>query len=98
MAIQLTEAQQHYVLKTIQACLSTADIYLFGSRVKGLAKQYADLDVLIMTNEPIPLTILSDLNETFSESDLPFKVDIVDWHRISPAFRAKIKNEWVKIS
>ena len=31
------------------------------------------------------------LKEAFQESDLPIRVDLVDWHRISPEFRTVIE-------
>ena len=33
------------------------------------------------------LDALAVLNEAFAESDLPWKVDVVDWTRMSDAFR-----------
>ncbi|MGB4347710.1 MAG: hypothetical protein WBJ21_15095 [Burkholderiaceae bacterium] len=43
------------------------------------------------------MTQLADLSEAFSESDLPWKVDIVDWANTSDAFRKIIKSERVRI-
>lgn len=38
---------------------------------------------------------MSALAEDFSESDLPWKVDLVDWWSISEAFRAIIDRDKV---
>jgi type I restriction enzyme S subunit len=35
----------------------------------------------------LTLSLLAAIEHDFSESDLPFKVDVVDWAAISPAFR-----------
>lgn len=37
--------------------------------------------------------IVAALKEDFSESDLPYKVDLVDWQKVSPSFRAIIQRD-----
>jgi len=65
-------------------------VWAFGSRVSGTAKPYSDLDLAILGETPLPLPVAAALREAFSESDLPFKVDIVDWATTAPEFRAAI--------
>ncbi|WIX24521.1 nucleotidyltransferase domain-containing protein [Xanthomonas arboricola pv. corylina] len=55
------------------------EVWAFGSRAKWLAKQYSDLDLAIITDQPLSLAVSAALADDFSESDLPWKVDIVDW-------------------
>jgi type I restriction enzyme S subunit len=45
----------------------------------------------------LPLSTRSDLAEDFTESDLPFKVDLVDWATTSARFRAVIEGERVVV-
>lgn len=66
-------------------------VWAFGSRVQGTARGYSDLDIVIMSSEPLSLPIIADLKEAFTESDLVFKVDVVDWATTSEAFRRIIK-------
>ena len=61
-----------------------ARVVAFGSRVKGTAKPYSDLDLAIIANTPLSFSTRTRLKEAFSESDLPFMVDIADWHRLAP--------------
>lgn len=37
--------------------------------------------------EEISLQLEAEIREEFEESDLPFRVDIVDWSTTSPEFR-----------
>jgi hypothetical protein len=37
------------------------------------------------------------LREAFSESDLSFKVDLLDWSRVAPTFRAIIERKWERV-
>lgn len=53
---------------------------------------FSDLDLVLIGNEAISLDIRANLAEAFSESDLPWKVDLVDWHSISPEFRNIIQS------
>lgn len=66
-------------------------VWAFGSRVTGKARPYSDLDLAIVDKQPLPLDKMADLVEAFDESDLPFKVDIVDWAKTDEAFREIIK-------
>lgn len=50
-----------------------------------------------MTDKPLDIPRLGDLCEAFSQSDLPFQVDIVDWASVSESFRGIIKKECVVV-
>lgn len=60
----------------------------FGSRARGSAKPWSDLDLVIEGPTPLPLPALARLAEAFDESDLPWKVDLVDRAGLDPAFAA----------
>ncbi len=72
-------------------------VWAFGSRAKWMAKQYSDLDLAIITDSPLPLATSGALAEDFSESDLPWKVDIVDWAETSETFRKIIERDRVVV-
>ena len=65
----------------------TTSVRVFGSRAKWSAKTYSDLDLAIKAKQRLPSSLLSELSEAFSESELPFKVDVVDWQTASQEFR-----------
>ncbi len=67
------------------------DVLAFGSRVTATVKEFSDLDLVIMTTEPLSIRRLARLKEAFSESDLPIKVDVVDWATTDESFRAIIQ-------
>ena len=72
-------------------------VLAFGSRAAWTAKDYSDLDLAIMGEEPLSLHAASALSEAFGDSDLPFRVDIVDWARIDEGFRATILQHGVAV-
>ena len=73
------------------------EVWAFGSRVKGLVKSYSDLDTVIMGEEALSISTLADLKKAFSDSDLPFKVDLILWSETSENFRRLIKNSYAVI-
>lgn len=69
--------------------------YAFGSRTKGTQKRLSDLDLCF--KDPIPFNIQGHIDEDFEESDLPFKVDLLDWRYISPEFQEIIEKDLIPI-
>ncbi|MBF0155226.1 MAG: nucleotidyltransferase domain-containing protein [Magnetococcales bacterium] len=77
--------------------VSDREVWAFGSRAKWTAKQYSDLDLCILGDGPLELEQQASLEEDFSESDLPFKVDVVDWATTADGFRGIIGRERVMV-
>ena len=73
------------------------EVWAFGSRVTGRLKPYSDLDLAIITDTPLPSSISARLADDFSDSDLPWRVDVVDWATASPAFQAIIARHKVVV-
>jgi len=69
--------------------------YAYGSRVKGQAEKYSDLDLCFY--DEIPWNVLSHLHEDLEKSDLPFKVDLNAWNWMSQEFQELIKKDLTPI-
>ena len=69
------------------------EVRAFGSRATWVAKDYSDLDLAIVSDQPIKWRVLSELKDAFEESYLPFRVDVLDWHDISDNFREIIRGD-----
>lgn len=74
-----------------------ATVWVFGSRATGKAKKFSDLDLCVKASCAMSLDLTSAMAEDFAQSDLPWKVDIVDWWLISEAFRAIIQRDQVRL-
>ena len=85
--IDLSAAQLAEVLWILNTQVANLQVWAFGSRVTGSAREYSDLDLALITTEPLPLSRMADLVTCFEESNLPFKVDLVDWACTSENFR-----------
>lgn len=69
------------------------EVRVIGSRRNGTARKTSDLDLVLMTERPLDLLRLADLREAFSNSDLPFKIDLIDWAATAPSFRRIIERD-----
>jgi len=65
-------------------------IKALGSRTTGNAKPYSDLDLAVMGDKPLDLKTLALLKDDFCESELPFRIDIIQWANTSPEFKKTI--------
>lgn len=72
-------------------------VVVYGSRISEQHKPHSDLDLCVMGDEPLTLMQLAELREDFSESDLPIRVDIVDWTSVSSEFQKIIKKNYIQI-
>lgn len=81
------------IQNTVSRLCPGSSIYGFGSRMIGNPTSYSDFDVAIDAGGPIPLSQLLQIEEIIAESDMPFRVDIVDLHRVSPEFRSLIDQQ-----
>ena len=91
--LQISDNEWQQVSTILHRHLPQYEVWAFGSRVKGSAKAYSDLDLAIISSTPLPLTLLAEVAEAFSESDLPWKVDLVDWATTSERFRQVIAEQ-----
>jgi uncharacterized protein len=97
---QVAIDQEELVLDRITAILVRAlsgkscQVYLFGSRATGTAQPTSDFDVAVLAHEDISRE-LSLARERLEESNIPFKVDVVDLRLTAPAFRAETQTQGV---
>jgi predicted nucleotidyltransferase len=74
-----------------------ARAFVFGSRAHGGARRYSDLDLALEWKRPLGLDVIGQIAEALSESDLPYKVDIVELATVDPAFRTRIAADCVEL-
>ena len=85
-------------LQTVRAILDrhvpNCEVRAFGSRTNGSAKNYSDLDLAVVAPTKLNPETLRQLKEAFEESDLPFRVDVLDWYGTSPEFQKVIERQY----
>jgi len=91
--IDLNPHDWNEVQRILKNCVPEFEVWAFGSRVKGTAKTYSDLDLAVMSNQPLPLATMAELRQALDDSDLTIKVDVVDWAQTSANFRKIIEEK-----
>lgn len=92
--MKLQDNQLALIQQILVGLVPPCEVWAFGSRVNGNPKPFSDLDLALNDQQAIPLDTRANLAEAFSESDLPWKVDLVDWHSISPEFQKIIQGSY----
>ncbi len=72
-----------------------AKAILFGSRARGDARQWSDIDLAIDSEKDLPPEIFSALREAFEDSNLLLNVDVVDLRDASAEIRSAVLREGV---
>ena len=80
----LSERDMAEIFRILQSQPEIARVHIFGSRAKGTYHSGSDIDLAIM-NEGAGFAVIQRLSEQFSESSLPFVVDLVDYTQLSHA-------------
>jgi predicted nucleotidyltransferase len=99
ISLDLPQKYLEQVKVLLNAHVPHAEVWAYGSRVTGGGHEASDLD-LVLRNPPNLLEetrALSDLKEAFIESNLPIRVDIMDWARIPASFHREIERAHVVV-
>jgi type I restriction enzyme S subunit len=91
--IHLDETNLKLVKKILRFHLENGEkVFAFGSRVTGVRlKSHSDLDLCVKGAEPLPDRVLVGLRDFFAISDLPMRVDVIDWAATAPHFQEIIE-------
>jgi hypothetical protein len=97
--IDLPAEHRRLVLNILRANLpeSTKDmsVRLAGDRP---GRRYSDLDLAIDAGRGLTLDEIAGLAEAFSDSDLPYKVDLADLHNIEDRWQLTITAQRVALT
>ena len=88
--IDLPSEHLSTVKHILQQVAPGVTVFAFGSRVNGRAKKYSDLDLGLEAQQSLDWRQMARLREAFEESDLPIRVDVVDWAACSPTFKTNV--------
>jgi predicted nucleotidyltransferase len=92
--LNLTKEQRSTIVQILLTHVPECEVRVFGSRLTGKSKSYSDLDLAVVGKEKIPRQKMIKLKEALQNSKLPFRVDLLDWHRISDNFKKIIQNNY----
>ena len=79
--------------------LPSAEVWAYGSRVNGDGHEASDLDLVV--RQPADLKQGAEgfweVKEALVESNLPIRVDVVDWAHIPESFHREIERAYVVV-
>ena len=70
-------------------------IYFFGSRACGTASRGSDVDIAVEPKAGFDLSKLALLREKLEESDIPYKVDIVNLDSADARFKGQVHKDGI---
>jgi type I restriction enzyme, S subunit len=100
MAMQLEQKYLDELLAIVQERVDT-NVWrpvLFGSRARGTAQRFSDIDLGFVGAKPMPAKVKAALWEALDDSDIPYMVDIVDLQAVSPDLRKLAEKEMVRLT
>ena len=92
--IDLKPAHLAEVKRILREHAPGCEIRVFGSRLNGTAGKNSDLDLVLVGKGLLDWRMLESVKEAFAASDLPFMVDVLDWHTISEPFQKIIEKQY----
>jgi predicted nucleotidyltransferase len=95
--LDLTDSQLEIIKNILRKHIPDCEVRVFGSRLTNKAKNYSDLDLVAVGQTKIDRQKMIRLKEAFEESVLPFRVEILDWHKISENFKKIIEKNYLVI-
>jgi predicted nucleotidyltransferase len=95
--IAVSAEQLRVLLQQIAVYIPASTVWAFGSRIKGTCLPASDLDLAVHCNKESARNILPKLAHILEESDLPFKVQLLDFNRLPANMQDNIKANYVEI-
>ena len=83
------------IIGILNVLIPKGKIYLFGSRARGTYSEYSDIDLALDIGAQIPLYAINEAKSMLAESNIIYKIDIVDLHRIPEEMKSHIVQEGV---
>ncbi|MBM3263932.1 MAG: nucleotidyltransferase domain-containing protein [candidate division Zixibacteria bacterium] len=99
--LRLTPRYLDMLMRMIHEYLPYAEVWAYGSRVNGDGHEASDLDIVVRNPEAYdrPVPDFARFMEGLMESDLPIRVDVLDWARIPETFRrGEIEQKYVPLT
>ena len=89
--IDIEPRDKEILLSILSQYLPQTTIWAYGSRVTGKAQPWSDLD-LVVFSDPEKRSRISLLKEALEESNLSFRVDLLEWESLPDSFKLDISS------
>ena len=83
------------IIAVINALIPQAKIYLFGSRAHRTYSKWSDIDIALDADAPLPAVDVGEVRDMLAESNIPYKIEVLDFHRDSKDMQESIRKEGI---
>jgi predicted nucleotidyltransferase len=95
--INLEDGYLSVVRLILKTHIPNQTVWLFGSRATEKVKPHSDIDLVIINKAPLPILKRALLEDDFAESNLPYKVDLLEWATLDDNFKNIITKHYEQI-
>lgn len=91
----IDEEIKRKIIAVLSALFPQAEIYLFGSRARGTQAQWSDIDIALKEDKKISRYAIGEAVSMFEASNMPYKIEIVDFNAVTDDMRKSISDEGI---
>jgi len=87
--IKISPKFKHEIIQIILKHISGDDleIFLFGSFAQNKSRLSSDVDLCLKAKNKIDYALLLKIKSELEESNIPFKIDLIDFHAVDDEFK-----------
>ena len=74
-----------------------AKVWIFGSRAKGTAQPFSDVDLMYEPSEPLPKGFIFEITTQLEESNFNYKLDLVERNDVALSYKENIQASKIEI-
>ena len=88
--ISIDDKTRDKIISVIHALLPEVKIYLYGSRARGTASEWSDIDLALDAGKPLNYRDVYEVSDVMKALNTPYKIDLVDLYAVSDLMREEI--------
>jgi len=93
--MSVEEKYKKKIIAVLSALFPSAKIYLFGSRARETHSKFSDIDIAVDAGKKLPRVDVGEARDMLRESNVPYKIDVVDLHGVSEDMKKMILKEGI---
>ena len=93
--MSIDERYKQKIINLIVALYPKIKIYLFGSQATGTQIHGSDIDIALDAGAPMKRSVVGEIREILNATDIPYKIDVVDFHLVPEKMQQMILKEGI---
>lgn len=94
--MSIKKEHKEKMLAILTALFPDAKIYLFGSRARNTHSDSSDVDIAIDAGQKMDFSATGEAKDVMEALYTPYKVDVVDFHRVPEGMQQMILSEGIR--